>query len=481
MKIPRVVFFLLILVVNAASGQYALRPAFPQLPFLFAPVDMETPNDGTNRIFIVQLKGMIVLFENDPLVSTSKVFLDLTDKVPQGSNELGVLGLAFHPQFKTNGFFYVNYLSYFNGQLTSFISRFQVSPSNPDSAMRGSEQVLLSVTKIFIDHNGGHLAFGPDGYLYASFGDGGGVGDTSNNAQNPSVLLGKILRLDVNTEADGNEYGIPPGNPFAGNTAGFRKEIYAYGFRNPWKFSFDDVSGSLWAGDVGQSNYEEIDTIINGGNYGWRIMEGDHRFTDLKADTTKLILPVWEYTHDIGVAIIGGYVYHGNSLPEFTGKYIYGDYGSARIWALADDDGIASNRMIIDHDTSGIAISSFGEDHDRNLYVLSITNGKIYKIVSTSGVGEIHLQKNYTISADHTLLDGPGSNAYINFTLPQREHVILSVLDISGRERRRDLDGEMEAGQHSYRLDGRMFSNGMYFIRLLSNSGALMQKIVVMR
>ncbi len=377
-------FFLLsILFVNIASAQYSLQPAFPNLPAFSGPLEMQNAGDATNRIFVVEQKGKIYVFNNDAAVSTRKVFVDLTTKASQDGGETGLLGLAFHPNFKTNGFFYVNYTASVSGQLTSFISRFHVNPSTPDAADISSEQILLTLNQPFANHNGGHLAFGNDGYLYASFGDGGAGGDPFKNGQNLSVFLGKILRFDVDHEANGNHYAIPPDNPFANNTQGFKKEIYSYGMRNTWKFSFDHTTGRLWAGDVGQDKFEEVDTISNGGNYGWNIMEGFHRYNNSTGDTTQMILPLWEYPHTNGnVSITGGYVYRGTSIPSLIGKYIYGDYGSGRVWALSYE-GLksATNQLIIDK--TSLNLSSFGEDQNKELYFVSYGDGKLYKLSSS--------------------------------------------------------------------------------------------------
>lgn len=481
MRSPLTLLFCIALNLSTASAQYSLRPAFADLPFLYAPVEMQYPEDGTNRLFVVELKGRIIVFENSLTVNTSKVFLDISDKIPQGPNELGILGLAFHPNFKKNGFFYVNYTADVEGQLMSFISRFQANRPDHDTVDNSSEQVLLTVSQPSENHHGGHLAFGTDGYLYASFGDSDESGDTANNSQNLSVFLGKILRLDVDREEKGNHYAVPKDNPFADNLKEYKKEIYAYGFRNPWKFSFDHVTEKLWVGDVGQYSYEEIDTITKGGNYGWRMMEGFHRFTDLTADTTKLKLPIWEYFHNVGFAIVGGYVYRSNSLPELGGKYIYGDYASARIWALHCNGDIVTNQLLIDNDNSGIAISSLAEDQGKNIYILSISNGKIYKLTTTLAVENIHQKEDFKLRVDRTLLETLHPYTDIHITLPESEYIVSTVADIAGREIRRDLDRKMEAGTYSYRFNASSLNDGIYFLRLVSSSGILVQKIIVMK
>jgi len=475
------VLVILILLSGSASPQYALRRAFPNVPFLYSPVEMQTPADETNRIFIIELKGRIIVFQNDPNVSSSKVFLDITDKVPQGPNEMGVLGLAFHPDFQHNGFFYVNYLSYVDTQLTSFISRFQASPTNPDSALRSSEQILLTVPQPFTDHNGGHLAFGNDGYLYASFGDGGGWADPYNNGQSLTTYLGKILRINVDQELEGNHYSIPSDNPFISAPDSIKREIYAYGLRNPWKFSIDRSTGTLWTGDVGFNNYEEVDTIKSGGNYGWRIMEGFHRSVDFGADTTTLVLPLYEYPHSLGAAVIGGYVYRGNLIPSLEGKYIYADYASSRIWALTYGGTTVSNRLLVDHDSTGLALSSFGEDQEENLYVLGISDGNIYQLISTLGVEDQSVHNEYSLRIDQNIIDSFKNDITCYFNLPFDENISVAIVDVTGHIVRQELNGKYERGKHSFNIDCRGLRNGMYFLQLHSSLGTLGQKMIFMR
>jgi hypothetical protein len=370
--------FLFLIMVPHSEAQVLLQPAFPNLSFN-NPLDLQHPEDGTDRIFVVTQSGVIYVFNNSPSVTSAKVFLDISDRVISGG-ELGLLGLAFHPNYKNNGYFYVNYTA--PNPLRSIIARYTVSSTDPNSADKNSEVVLLEVLQPYPNHNGGQLAFGPDGYLYIGLGDGGSAGDPQNNAQNRSVLLGKLLRIDVNKTSGGNNYAIPPDNPFVGNTSGYKEEIYAYGLRNPWRFSFDPVTKWLWAGDVGQNLWEEIDLIEKGKNYGWRIMEGNHCYDPPSGcDTSGLTLPIWEYGHDSsgGDSVTGGYVYRGTGVSELYGKYVYGDYISGRIWTLSYD-GVNPpvNTLLLN---SGLNIASFGVDKWNELYVCAF-DGKIYKFVS---------------------------------------------------------------------------------------------------
>lgn len=379
-------FALLTLLLSANISKaplVGLQQAYPNLTFEM-PVEFLSPGDGTSRIFVIAQKGVIHLFENQSDVSKTKEFLNITDKVVSGG-ERGLLGLAFHPDFKKNGYFYVNYTR--GNPLETAISRFQVSKNNPYVADPGSEVVLLTYAQPYSNHNGGKIAFGKDGYLYISAGDGGSGGDPQNNSQNRKELLGKIMRIDVNAKSGRLPYGIPADNPFAGNKEGFREEIYAYGLRNVWKFSFDSQTGRLWAGDVGQNTREEINIIDKGGNYGWKVMEGmicyTGRNSDNKGDNctaTGLVKPVYEYLHSarLGQSVTGGFVYRGKQLPQLVGKYIFGDYQSGMIWALSPKkDGSYETELLADLD--GL-VSAFGEDADKELYVCSYADGKILKL-----------------------------------------------------------------------------------------------------
>lgn len=360
----------------AANAQYNFQVAFPNLTFS-NPLDLQHAGDGSNRIFVVEQAGRIKVFPNNSSVTTTKTFLDITDRVTSGG-ETGLLGLAFHPNYESNGYFYVNYTA--PSPLRTVVSRFQVSPTNPDSADKNTEQILLTFNQPYSNHNGGCVAFGADGYLYIATGDGGSGGDPQNNAQNITNLLGKILRIDVDNPQPPLNYGIPPTNPFVDSTnTSIRKEIYAYGLRNPWRMSFDPVTGWLWAADVGQNTWEEIDIINNGGNYGWRCYEGNHPYNTSGCNGTY-IFPIWEYSHSEGISVTGGYVYRGQNVPELYGKYIYGDYGSRKVWSLLYD-GInpATNTQIT---TAAASITSFGVDQNNELYLVSF-NGKIYNFIPT--------------------------------------------------------------------------------------------------
>ena len=353
------------------QNQESVENAYPNLIFN-QPVGVFSPRDQTNRLFAIEQQGIIRVFENDVNVEASTVFLDITSKVTY-SGEQGLLGLAFDPNYQNNGYFYLNYIT--NNPRRTVIARYNTSAVNPNEADIDSQLVLLEIEQPFTNHNGGHLAFGPDGYLYIGTGDGGSGGDPYENGQNRSTLLGKILRIDVKSASQGRNYAIPEDNPFAGNSLGYKEEIFAIGFRNPWRFSFNTESQRLWVADVGQQEREEIDLIEKGKNYGWNIMEGS--LTYAGGSQEGLELPIWEYGHDQGNSVIGGYVYQGPTASTLTGSYIYGDYGSGKIWALTlNEVDEATNTLLSD---TSLNILSFGLDENNELYICA-SDGKIYRL-----------------------------------------------------------------------------------------------------
>ena len=356
----------------APLTELAVEPAFPALS-LSRMVGMAYPPDGSDRLYAVLQPGRIVSFPNDPDIDTAELFLDIRDRVNDRGEEEGLLGLAFDPQYADNGHFYVYYSA--SGPRRSVVSRFSVNADG--RAGPGSERVLLEVPQPFSNHNGGQIAFGQDGYLYVALGDGGSRGDPQGNGQDLGTLLGSILRIDVSTLDSTGSYAIPADNPVVGR-AGARPEIWAYGLRNPWRFSFDRATGDLWTADVGQNRFEEVDFIQPGLNYGWNVMEGEECFARSGCDRTGLEMPVAEYGREGGCSVTGGYVYRGSSLPSLYGAYVYGDYCSGRIWALRHDgDEVTEHMQIVD---SGLRIPSFAEDAAGELYVLSF-DGTIYRFV----------------------------------------------------------------------------------------------------
>ncbi|HEY1661958.1 MAG TPA: PQQ-dependent sugar dehydrogenase [Verrucomicrobiae bacterium] len=401
--------------------QIQLKQVFPNLTFADGarPVWMCQPPDGSGRFFVVEQTGHIYVMGPNSDGGDAKDFLNIEDRHPMFDNEDGLLSIAFHPGFKTNGLFYIYYtqknspddIRRLNNGLPiifpyrSVVSEFHVSSNDPNQADMKSERVIFETLQPFSNHKGGELLFGPDGYLYLGLGDGGRADDPFGNAQNCAAYLGKMLRFDVNTRATVGggrhvhtlQYGFPPDNPFVKELymdgIGPQKEIYAYGLRNPWRYSFDRQTGDLWVGDVGQDLWEEVDLIVKGGNYGWNVREGAHHFKP-GPEGAQYIDPVMEYPHipgllskslfpdhTIGLCVIGGYVYRGTKYPSLNGIYIYGDYNLGTIWGFRYDRDAhkvtAQGIMLQQHDN----ITSFAEDNAGELYAL-MQDGTIYQITA---------------------------------------------------------------------------------------------------
>ncbi|MDB5307851.1 MAG: hypothetical protein JWO38_2053 [Gemmataceae bacterium] len=351
-----------------------VEKAFPHVKFT-RPLEFTHAGDGSDRVFVVEQDGRVHVFPNRPDARETKVFLDLRAVVRREHNEEGLLGLAFHPDYRTNGQFFVFYSVTPRG---SVVSRFRVSKDDPYRADRDSEEKLLQFSKPYGNHNGGCLRFGPDGHLYISVGDGGLAGDPHANAQNLDTLLGKILRIDVDRKDAGKNYAVPGDNPFAGRGGTARGEIWAYGLRNVWRFSFDRPTGTLWAADVGQDRHEEVDVIVRGGNYGWNIREGKHPL-DPKAERSpvgEFIEPVLDYPRAEGKSVTGGLVYRGRRLPALAGAYLYGDFISGNVWALRWDGKTATANPKIAR--TSLLISAFGEDEAGEAYFTAF-DGFVYR------------------------------------------------------------------------------------------------------
>ena len=336
------------------------------------PLMITHANDGSGRRFIVEQSGLIYVIAKDG--QKAKIFLDIRDitRPWKKANEEGLLGLAFHPRFSETGEFFVCY-SPVNAPQSERISRFHVSAKDSRKADKNSEETVLQFDQPFPNHNGGSIAFGPDGFLYVGLGDGGSRNDPFDNAQNLGVLLGKILRIDIDRRGAETAYAIPLDNPFM-NMDGVRPEIWAFGFRNPWQLTFDSQTGTLWMADVGQDLQEEINLVEKGGNYGWRRREGSYPFGNIQADLAT-IDPLWEYDHQVGKSITGGLVVRGSTIPELEGRYLYGDFVSGRLWALGVQDSYdpstISNQLI---PWNGLPIFGFGHDQDGAVYVLTSSN-----------------------------------------------------------------------------------------------------------
>lgn len=355
-------------------GQVALVEAFPNLTFL-NPVDFRVPNDGGTEVYVVSQQGLIYVVPNTPAVKEYEVFLDIRDRIRFGDQE-GLYNMAFHPDYTQNGYFYVYYSAPYPRR--TVLARYSVDPNNRLRALKNSEKIILEIRQPYPGNNGGQIVFGPDGYLYIGSGDGGSVGDPQNNAQNLSNLLGKILRINVDVASAGKEYSIPVINPYYRNDKGYREEIFAYGFRNPWRFSFDIPTGRIWCADVGDMKWEEINLVFKGFNYGWKITEGAHCYDGENCDKKGITLPIFEYPHtaDWGYSIVNGHVYRGKNVPKMYGKFIYGDYVSGNIWGLIHyGRNRNKNELLIEN--SGLSIINFGLDREGELYVLDYA-GKIY-------------------------------------------------------------------------------------------------------
>ena len=347
------------------------------------PVFLTHPGDGTDRIFVVEQNGRIIWWENKPDADKLNVALDIRQVTGRKGNEEGLIGFAFHPKFKENRQVFVHYTV--APGLKNRLSRFVMDEAR-EVVDRKSEQVILEMDQPFNNHNGGDIAFGPDGYLYIVFGDGGQRDDPLDAAQNKNTWLGKILRIDVDVPWSKEKgYAVPKDNPLVGQE-GVKPEIWAYGLRNPWRMSFDRKTGDLYAGEVGQDLWEMIYIIKKGGNYGWPAFEGNHKFTKQNGTKPELapgethIKPIAEHNHGQAKSITGGYVYRGKAIPELVGAYVYGDYQTGLMWYLRWDGQKATEPKYIG---SVQEISSFGEDRDGEIYVCNLNlkgYGKIYKL-----------------------------------------------------------------------------------------------------
>lgn len=379
--------------VNDEPMKVRVVPAFPQLQwpdFVTGadeghtqeprPIILTGAGDGSNRIFVATEYGSIHAFPNDPAVQEMSTFLDIRDRVQYDpkQNEEGLLGLAFHPQFAKNGEFFVFYSAKPTKEKphVSVLSRFHLMKDDPLRADPDSEEKILIFERPFWNHDGGTILFGPDGYLYIATGDGGAGYDPLMNGQNLNSILGKVLRIDVDHKDKGLAYAIPKDNPFVGEPKYARGEVWAYGLRNIWRMAFDKNTGMLWAADVGQDTWEEIDIIRKGGNFGWNLRESKHPHGPFGSEErADLIEPIWEYHHDVGKSITGGSVYRGKQVPELAGGYLYADYVTGQIWALwydSEKQTVTANRSIL---PKGRPVLSFGEDDNGEVYVLEVDGG----------------------------------------------------------------------------------------------------------
>ncbi len=397
---------------------YTVERAFPHLVFHYETFDhkvlpafLTSAQDGTNRLFTVFLGGVIRVFPKIKDVSSSKIFLDLSLKVNPLS-ESGMLGLAFHPRFGENGKFYVTYTTGKIGteDFLNVLSEFTVSPENPDSADIKSERVLLSLPHPHVAHHMAQIAFGPDGFLYVGQGDGGVPTLVGNPAQDNTNLFGALLRLDVDGRTQGLEYSIPADNPLIGNVSGWREENWAWGFRNPWRFSFDSETGELWLGDVGATEWEEVNIVKRGKNYGWPNFEGSFCHQSCSEGTYEP--PIHAYDHKVGHSVIGGYVYRGSRFPELHGVYIFGDYMNRQIWGLVPGENGAFDRRLLA--VAPHAIYSFGIDEVGEIYILGEANA-IFQLGKNSAEEKGNIPESISASM---LFKNPGTQQPNPWVIP---------------------------------------------------------------
>ena len=428
-----------------------------------SPVDLQ--NAGDDRLFVVEQRGRIKILNPDGTINPT-LFLNITSLVSTGS-EQGLLGLAFHPDYVNNGYFYLNYTKT-NGDTR--IARYSVDPADPDVALSGSELTIIEYDQPFSNHNGGGIAFGADGFLYIATGDGGSGGDPGNRAQNTTILLGKLLRIDVDNPITGRNYGIPADNPFAGSAVN-AEEIWAYGLRNPWRFSFDSLNQDIWIGDVGQQNVEEIDraeATEAGLNYGWRCYEGSDPFNTSNCPPVQdLTFPIAEYSSSSNTSncsITGGYVYRGPDYPLLEGLYIFADVCSGMIGTV---DALGN---LINHGTFGGSWVSFGVDINKVLYIVG-HSGSIFKITETTIVGTTDFDNPLLA----TMVPNPASEN-INFTVENDQIESISIVDIKG-----SLLLDITNIQTSSRtINVSSLNAGFYLVKIRSVNGkTVVKKLVI--
>jgi glucose/arabinose dehydrogenase len=422
-----------------------------------SPVDIA--NCGDSRLFIVEQDGLIRILNTNGTINATP-FLNITSLTNE-SGERGLLGMAFHPNYSANGFFYINYT---NTSGNTVIARYSVNGSNPNLA-NPTGTILLTIAQPFANHNGGTIKFGPDGYLYIGMGDGGSGGDPGNRAQNINELLGKMLRIDVNS---GAPYGIPANNPYVG-VAG-ADEIWAIGLRNPWKFSFDRQTGDLWIADVGQNAYEEVNRATStesGLNYGWRCYEGNTAYnTTGCAPQATMKAPLFVTTHAGGAcSITGGYVYRGTQYPNFQGKYFFSDYCKAQIGVSDSSGNVTFSQTFTDNN-----FVSFGEDMNGELYVASISNGMIYKIIDSTLDTSENTKTAITVYPNPTK-----SEVYIQNTDQTNFITSVEIFDTHGKS----LLTEKKGNQSLISLNTASLSSGIYFMKITNSTGLhSVQKLV---
>lgn len=468
-------FFTLLFILLCSKVCYSQAGSVSLVPFssgYTSPLGIE--NCGDSRLFIVQQGGQIIV--SDSLGNKQATpFLDISDRI-LASGEQGLLGLAFDPNYTNNGFFYVNYI---NTSGNTQISRFKVNGNNPNKAIKGSEKFILQIQQPYSNHNGGCLRFGRDGFLYIGMGDGGSGGDPQNNAQNPASLLGKILRINIHSGSD--PYRVPASNPFV-DSASYRKEIWALGMRNPWRFSFDALNGALLIADVGQGDWEEIDMQLakskGGENYGWRCYEGNHTYnTGGCLPQSNYVSPVYEYQH-AGVtgdcSVTGGFVYRGKKYKSLSGNYFFTDYCSGIIRTLTHSNGVYTKTDVFTGDK--YAYTSFGEDYNHELFITNVTNGSIYRIVPSAT-----LTGSTPVAAVMNVYPNPAYGAFaIKFTTQKSEECSIAVYGATGRQVYVTKKTSF-SGDNVWNITLPAYAKGSCYVAISTASGSLIRQNILVR
>lgn len=479
----------LFLSANVAQAQvFIFEIAFPNLTFN-EPTVIKHASDGEDRLYVAEQPGRIMTFPNDPEATASSIFLNITARVNSAGWEEGLLGLAFHPEYAENGYFYVNYTA--SSPRRTVISRFSRDEDNPLIADPDSELIILEINQPFSNHNGGDILFGPDGYLYIAMGDGGSGGDPQNHGQTVTSLLGKILRIDVDengTPPDCGPSAAPytiPDNALADGPGGTCDEIYSLGMRNPWRFSFDHETGWFWVADVGQNAWEEINIVNNGDNMGWKVKEGFVCYSSLPqnppCDDPSLVDPIWVYGFAGGQSITGGYVSREERNPALNGKYVYSDYISRHIWAL-DYDGV-SVPTNVELFRPAFSVAAFGVDMHQNLYFAShISSGRLYRIKQDGVDNEVN-PDNAGVSLS---LAGPNpfrTNTQVQFTVDHAADVQVLLFDVLGRQVATLYEGAVPAaGMREVAIQASGLASGTYLVTLqIDGARVATQRLTVMR
>ncbi len=474
-----VIAFFIYFTSESFSQPVQLENAFPNLRFS-QPVFLTHSNDGTNRIFVVQQNGIIYVFPNDSSTGPDnrRVFLDIGNKLSFTGGEQGLLGLAFHPNFTINGYFYINYTAPL--PLRTVVARYSVKSGDQSKADSLSELKIIEIAQPYPNHNGGMILFGTDGNLYIGMGDGGSGGDPQNNAQNLHSLLGKILRINVDTVSEKGNYGIPPTNPFYGNSASGEEEIFAWGLRNPWRFSQDLSTGYLIAGDVGQGSWEEINLIEGGKNYGWRCYEGDANYnTSGCGDKSLYTFPLKTYPNPTsGCSVTGGYIYRGSRRPDLVGDYIYGDFCNGHIMKFHyGGESVTDDSMIYD---ATFTISSFGVDQSNELYVCDYGGGTIQQFTRSQlndiGGYYMNIPETHLLGQNYPNPFNPTTKVSFVIGLPagslagHLSFVTLRVYNILGIEVAMLINDTLPSGLHAVTWEPKNLPGGIYIYRLQTGS-----------